>query len=56
VLHNPATSVVLAARQSRGELLVDVELLRADGPLPVSECRAPAEHGQRVRRRAGSFR
>ena len=55
VLQSPAVAVVLAAPQSRAELVQDLEVLRASGPLEPSEYARLAEHGERVRRNAGSF-
>jgi aryl-alcohol dehydrogenase-like predicted oxidoreductase len=56
VLQSPSVAVTLAAPHTRAELEEDLEVLRADGPLPPEEYRRLAEHGERVRRHAGSFR
>ncbi len=55
VLQSPAVAVVLAAPRSRAELEADLEVLRVSGPLEPSEYARLAEHGERVRRFAGSF-
>jgi aryl-alcohol dehydrogenase-like predicted oxidoreductase len=55
VLQNPAVAVTLAAPRSRAELEEDLEVLNAAGPLGEEEFAALAEHGQRVRRNAGTF-
>jgi predicted aldo/keto reductase-like oxidoreductase len=54
-LQSPAVSVVLTAPSNRDELLDDLTVLEATGPLSDSEYQQMAEHGQRVRRHAGSF-
>ena len=55
VLQNPAVAVTLAAPQTRAELDEDLRTLDADGPLRDGEYAAMAEHGERVRRNAGTF-
>lgn len=55
VLEQPGVSVTLAAPQTRGELEEDLEVLAATGPLDHETYDALAAHGERVRRRAGSF-
>lgn len=54
VLQSPAVAVVLAAPDNRAELEEDLEVLR-EGPLSSEEYQLLAEHGQRVRRHAGTF-
>jgi aryl-alcohol dehydrogenase-like predicted oxidoreductase len=56
VLRHPAVTVTLAAPQTRAELDEDLRVLEATGPLGDEEHAALAEHGERVRRHAGSFR
>jgi aryl-alcohol dehydrogenase-like predicted oxidoreductase len=56
VLQQPAVAVTLSAPQTRAELDEDLRVLEAGGPLTVEEYAALAEHGERVRRHAGSFR
>jgi aryl-alcohol dehydrogenase-like predicted oxidoreductase len=55
VLQRPAVAVTLAAPQTRAELDEDLRVLEAEGPLTTEEYACLAEHGQRVRRHAGSF-
>jgi predicted aldo/keto reductase-like oxidoreductase len=55
VLQSPCVAVVLAAPDDRRELEEDLDLLTSGEPLPESEYRRLAEHGERVRRCAGSF-
>ena len=54
-LQSPAVTVVLAAPANREELLEDLKLFDATGPMSADEYQRLAEHGQRVRRHAGSF-
>lgn len=56
VLQQPAVTVTLCAPQTRAELDEDLRVLDADGPLTDAEYDVLAEHGERVRRNAGSFR
>jgi aryl-alcohol dehydrogenase-like predicted oxidoreductase len=56
VLQVPAVNVTLSAPQTRAELEEDLRVLEADGPLTEEAYSALAEHGERVRRHAGSFR
>jgi predicted aldo/keto reductase-like oxidoreductase len=56
VLQHPAVTVTLAAPQTRAELDEDLRVLQAQGPLGDEEYAALAEHGERVRRYAGTFR
>jgi predicted aldo/keto reductase-like oxidoreductase len=55
VLQEPAVTVALTAPDNRAELEENLTLLDAPGPLNVSEYQRLAEHGQRVRLRAGQF-
>ena len=55
VLQHPAVAVTLSAPQTRAELDEDLRVLEADGPLTQEAYSALAEHGERVRRHAGSF-
>jgi aryl-alcohol dehydrogenase-like predicted oxidoreductase len=55
VLQRPEVAVTLAAPQTRAELEEDLRVLEADGPLTQEAYSALAEHGDRVRRHAGSF-
>jgi aryl-alcohol dehydrogenase-like predicted oxidoreductase len=55
VLQHPAVAVTLAAPQTRAELDEDLRVLDATGPLGENEYAALAEHGDRVRRHAGTF-
>jgi aryl-alcohol dehydrogenase-like predicted oxidoreductase len=55
VLQHPAVAVTLAAPQTRAELDEDLRVLEAVGPLTQEAYSALAEHGDRVRRHAGSF-
>ena len=55
VLQSPAVTVALTAPESRAELEEDLRVLAAPGPLTDDEYQLLAEHGQRVRRHAGSF-
>jgi aryl-alcohol dehydrogenase-like predicted oxidoreductase len=54
VLHSPSVAVVLAAPNDRSELEQDLGVLDAE-PLSVAEYAVLAEHGERVRRHAGTF-
>jgi aryl-alcohol dehydrogenase-like predicted oxidoreductase len=54
VLHSPSVAVVLAAPNDRAELEQDLGVLNA-GPLSAAEYAVLAEHGERVRRHAGTF-
>ncbi len=54
-LQSPSVSVALMAPESRAELEEDLAVLDAPGPLSPEEYAGLAAHGQRVRRRAGSF-
>jgi predicted aldo/keto reductase-like oxidoreductase len=56
VLQHPAVAVTLSAPQTRTELDEDLRVLEANGPLTNEEYTILAEHGERVRRHAGSFR
>jgi aryl-alcohol dehydrogenase-like predicted oxidoreductase len=56
VLQQPAVAVTLCAPQTRAQLDEDLGVLQAQGPLANEEYAALAEHGERVRRYAGSFR
>jgi aryl-alcohol dehydrogenase-like predicted oxidoreductase len=56
VLQQPAVAVTLSAPQSRAELDEDIRVLEAIGPLASEEYTVLTEHGERVRRHAGSFR
>src|SRR5262249_41543224 len=55
VLQSPSVTVALMAPESRAELEEDLTVLAAPGPLSEDEYRRLVEHGQRVRRHAGSF-
>ena len=55
VLQSPSVAVTLAAPHSRAELDQDLEVLRATGPLPVTEYDRLAGHGDRVRRHSRDF-
>lgn len=54
-LQSPSVAVTLAAPQSRSELEQDLAVLRVGGPLSQPDYDCLIEHGQRVRRHAGSF-
>jgi aryl-alcohol dehydrogenase-like predicted oxidoreductase len=54
-LQHPAVTVALAAPDNRAELEEDLRVLEASGPLPDGEFAALAQHGERVRRSAGTF-
>jgi predicted aldo/keto reductase-like oxidoreductase len=54
-LQSPSVAFALMAPESRDELGEDLQVLDAPGPLTAEEYRVLAEHGQRVRRHAGSF-
>jgi predicted aldo/keto reductase-like oxidoreductase len=56
VLQHPAVAVTLSAPQTPAELDEDLRVLAACGPLTNEEYAVLAEHGERVRRHAGSFR
>jgi diketogulonate reductase-like aldo/keto reductase len=55
VLQHPAVAVTLAAPQTRAELEEDLRVLEAEGPLAEEAYATLAEHGERVRRHAGTF-
>jgi len=55
VLQSPSVAVVLAAPNNRGELEEILQVLAVPGPLSEPEYRRLAEHGERVRRSAGTF-
>ncbi len=55
VLQQPAVAVVLTAPQTRSELDENLRILEARGPLASEDYMLLAEHGERVRRHAGSF-
>ena len=55
VLQSESVAVVLAAPNDRAELLEDLEVLEATGPLASAEYEQLADHGARVRRHAGAF-
>ncbi len=55
VLDSDSVAVVLAAPNDRAELLEDLEVLTATGPLEAAEFERLAAHGARVRRHAGAF-
>ena len=54
-LQSPSVTVALMAPNNRAELDEDLTILDATGPLSSEECALLAEHGQRVRRHAGTF-
>jgi predicted aldo/keto reductase-like oxidoreductase len=54
-LQSPSVAVALMAPESRDELEEDLQALDAPDLLTAAEYQALAEHGQRVRRHAGSF-
>jgi predicted aldo/keto reductase-like oxidoreductase len=54
-LQSPSVAVALMAPGNRDELEEDLRTLAAPGPLSTEEYRRLADHGQRVRRHAGSF-
>jgi predicted aldo/keto reductase-like oxidoreductase len=54
-LQSPSVAVALMAPEDRAELEEDLTVLDAPGPLSDEEYQRLAEHGQRVRRHAGSF-
>ncbi|OAI51814.1 hypothetical protein AYO44_04925 [Planctomycetaceae bacterium SCGC AG-212-F19] len=54
-LQSPAVTVALMAPDTRAELDEDLTVLEAAGPLTAEEYARLAEHGQRVRRHAGTF-
>jgi hypothetical protein len=56
VLQSPSVAVALAAPHDRAELEEDLQILRDTGPLDPADYARLAEHGDRVRRSAGSFR
>jgi predicted aldo/keto reductase-like oxidoreductase len=56
VLQHPGVAVTLAAPQTRQDLDEDLHVLTAQGPLSNEEYVLLTEHGERVRRHAGSFR
>jgi aryl-alcohol dehydrogenase-like predicted oxidoreductase len=55
VLQSRSVAVALAAPQNRRELEADLGVLRANGLLPAARYARLAEHGDRVRRHAGTF-
>jgi aryl-alcohol dehydrogenase-like predicted oxidoreductase len=55
VLQHPAVAVTLSAPQTPAELEENLLVLKAKGPLTNEAYAALAEHGERVRRHAGSF-
>jgi aryl-alcohol dehydrogenase-like predicted oxidoreductase len=55
-LQHPAVTVTLSAPQTRAELDEDLGVLDMAGPLSNAEYASLAQHGERVRRHAGSFR
>jgi predicted aldo/keto reductase-like oxidoreductase len=54
-LQNPAVTVALMAPENRAELDEDLQVLQQSQPLSREEYAQLVEHGQRVRRHAGSF-
>src|SRR5262249_15663009 len=54
-LQAPSVAVALMAPDSRGELEENLGVLGSAGVLSAEEYRLLAEHGQRVRRHAGTF-
>jgi predicted aldo/keto reductase-like oxidoreductase len=54
-LQSPSVAVALMAPNDRGELDEDLSVLDSVGPLTTRDYAQLAEHGQRVRRHAGSF-
>ena len=54
-LAHPSVSVVLAAPNTRAELLEDLSVLADWRPLPPDRLAALTSHGERVRRHAGPF-
>ena len=54
-LQSPSVTVALMAPDHRAELVEDLTVLDAEGPLSAEEYDRLAEHGRRVRRYAGSF-
>jgi len=54
-LQTPSVTVALMAPDNRAELDEDLTVLEAQGPLRAEEYARLAEHGQRVRRHAGTF-
>src|SRR3954452_1105928 len=55
VLQHPGVAVTLSAPQTRAELEEDLCVLDAEGPLTEEAYATLAEHGERVRRHAGTF-
>jgi predicted aldo/keto reductase-like oxidoreductase len=55
VLQSPAVTVALSAPESRAELEENLRVLEASGPLAGEEYDRLTQHGQRVKRHAGSF-
>jgi predicted aldo/keto reductase-like oxidoreductase len=55
VLQSPSVSVGLAAPHNRAQLLEDLTVLEAEGPLEPAEQVELAAHGARVRLHAGAF-
>jgi predicted aldo/keto reductase-like oxidoreductase len=54
-LQPPSVTVALMAPNDRAELVEDLTVLQATGPVSVEEYAGLAEHGRRVRRHAGGF-
>jgi predicted aldo/keto reductase-like oxidoreductase len=54
-LQSSSVSVALMAPENRAELIEDLTVLDQSMPLTPEEYKSLAEHGQRVRRHAGSF-
>jgi hypothetical protein len=55
VLQSDSVTVVLAAPANRDELLADMAILEAGGPLSAGRFEELAAQGQRVRLRSGRF-
>jgi len=55
VLQAPSVAVALMAPADRAELVADLAILDAEGPMDPDEYERMAEHGRRVRRHAGGF-
>jgi aryl-alcohol dehydrogenase-like predicted oxidoreductase len=56
VLQSPSVAVTMAAPHNRAELEQDLEVLQATEPMTRAEYDRLAEHGERVRKNAGTFR
>lgn len=54
-LQSPSVTIALMAPDNRAEMDDDLTILDAPGPLSAEEYAMLAEHGQRVRRHAGTF-